>query len=290
MTGQLGVRPLRHVGAEITGLDCGQPLSNEIRRELYQLYLEHGILLFRGHELSVAELAAFSRVFGELEIHPLAGIRLEGVPELIELTNREMAVLPGQEDELVRGVGWHSDLVYTPTPSRGAVLCARIIPPEGGDTGFIDTAAAYDALSEEMKARIENLECVFSQEQVMKKWSLDNPSYAKNGVTSDFLPPAVHRLVWVHPESGRKALNVSPIMAAHVLGVTSEESADLLATLTNHAVQDRFSYIHKWRMGDLVAWDNWRTMHRVFDHKRKYLRVLHRSTIKASRTLGRLAA
>ncbi len=289
MTEALTIRPLSNVGVEVSGFDASAPISVELRREIYQLYLTHGILLFRGQELSSERLIEFSRVFGELEIHPMEGIRLDGHPELIELSNKGIAVPPGNEDEIFGGIDWHSDLVYTAMPSRGAVLCARIVPPIDGDTGFIDTAAAYDALSAEMKARIENLECVFSYEQLMEKASSGYSGYSAKKEAPEF-PPAVHRLVWTHPESGRKALNVSPTVAVNILGLSPENSSELLDTLVRHAVQGRFTVVHHWQVNDLVAWDNWRTMHKGMGYGRKYTRVMHRTTIKASKQLGRLAA
>jgi len=302
-TEQLG----KHVGAIVSGINAAEPATAQTARVLHDLYLQHGLLLFRDQQLTPAQHIEFSRIFGGLDLHPLKQVRLEGHPEIIALSNKGQSIQAGEEDDVIGKIPWHSDLMFVVRPSRGALLYAKAVPEEGGETGFADTAAAYDGLSDEMKERIDGLEVLHSFYKIKQNAAkIDSePSEGAKGdqrlrstqnyvdvdeyKPSDF-PDVIHPLVVTHPESGRKALNVSPSFAMRIVGLPEAEGNELPETLTSHAIASRFGYVHHWRVGDIIIWDNWRTMHMATGHKAKNLRTMHRTTLSAECDMGRLAA
>jgi taurine dioxygenase len=277
------------LGAEIHGLDLKR-LDDTDRATLRRALPEHGVLLARGLDLTPEDHVALTRVFGEPDIHPIEAIRLEGHPEVIVLAAGRFDQVrpddPGAED-LVGQISWHSDLTYTAFPSRGALLYARTIPPEGGQTGFIDLANVYDALPDAMKRRIEGLSVVHSlgplQQSIHQAAATD---YARDPSTVPDFEPVVHPLVHRHPETGRRVLDISPAFAQSIVGLAEEESTELLRELREFATQRRFSYFHPWQVGDLIVWDNWRTMHVATGHKRRHRRIMHRTTLRGGMALS----
>ena len=277
------------LGAEIHDLDL-KTLADGDRAALRAAFSEHGVLLARGLDLSPDDHVALTRVFGEPDIHPIEAIRLEGHPEIIVLAaGRFDQVRPGDPgaEDLVGQISWHSDLTYTAFPSRGALLYARTVPPEGGQTGFVDLAKVYDALSDECKRRIEGLSVVHSlgplQQSIRQAAETD---YAQDMSSVPDFQPVVHPLVHRHPETGRRVLDISPAFAQSIVGLAEEESASLLRELRDFATQRRFSYFHPWQVGDLIVWDNWRTMHVATGHKRRHRRVMHRTTLRGGLALS----
>ena len=282
-------------GVVVEGVDAALPLDESVRRALYGLYLEHGLLLMRGQRLAPEQHIALSRIFGDLDPHPSERVRLPGFPEIYEVSYHS-AGAPEGSDEVIGQIPWHSDLTYTVRPSRGGLLYAREVPEEGGDTGFIDTAAAYDRLDETTKQQIDNLEVRNSILQVRQTAFKIDPE--DSGRDQDAgsqeeqapqFPEVILPLVVTHPQLGRRALNVSPSFTRCIVGLSEHEGRALLDRLIAHATCPDFAYIHSWRVGDLVIWDNWRMMHRAGGYKAKYRRVMHRTTISPDYELGRVA-
>jgi len=289
-------KPLgKGVGVEILGLDLSGPIDETTRQDLYDAWLEAGILLFRGMGTSPDRQLSLSRCFGELDIHPVESIRIEGCPEIISLTTRggiEPIIHYFGEEEIVGRIPWHTDMIYTTRPCRGALLRMVEKSPQLGQTGWIDTAAAYDALSEEMKQRIGGLEARFDFVTDICEMRFGRPDALRHGTmgTKDYgtLPPVVHPLVWEHPESGRKALMLSPVHLIELIGIDRSEGDPLLEELVAHVTQDRFRYVHEWEIDDMVLWDNWRTMHMAFGTPPNRHREVQRTSIRGDYEMGRL--
>jgi taurine dioxygenase len=165
-------------------------------------------------------------------------------------------------------------------------------PERGGETGWIDTAAAYDGLSPAMKERIENLEARFDFVTNICDMRFGKPRNMRFGTmgTQDFgkFPPVAHSLVWVHPESGRRSLVVSPIHLIEVVGLPRAEGDALLEALVEHATSGRFTYVHDWQVGDMVLWDNWRTLHTALGTPLGMHRVVQRTSFRGEREVGRV--
>lgn len=291
------ITPMAGFGGRIGSLNLDSLTTTE-RAQLNEALAKHGILVAHGLQLDPHEHVELTRVFGEPDIHPIESIQLPGIPEIIELkvdlTDQVDPDGPASGD-IVGDIAWHSDLTYTAEPSRGSLLYAIDVPAEGGDTGFSDTARVYAAMPEDLRRRIEGLEVVHSlgrrtEAQLKKaaselelKPAADQPAYEAD--SEPMFPEVVHPIVHRHPVSGQPVLNVSPMFARSIVGCSDDESLALLQELTEFATQGRFTYFHRWSVGDLVIWDNWRTMHTATGHPKRYRRRMLRTTIHGGVTL-----
>lgn len=258
------------MAAEVTGLDLRASVEPSTRDALMNALTEHLVLCIRGQELSPQELAAASRVFGDPKTFVLRNDRIEGAPEVSVVSNRPPA-LGGKP--LVQAKHWHTDDSYLAEPATLTLLHAVTLPAQGGDTEFINCYAVLDALSPEMRARVDDLRAVH------KYLSRRNESWvAKRSDVEEAETPDVHHpLVRTHPISKRQSLYINPNRIDHVQGWDDAASDALLDPLYDFAFQPRFQYRHRWQSGDLVIWDNRCTMHRAnADYDLNQLRVMHR--------------
>lgn len=259
-----------HIGIEIEGVDLSRPLDEQTQQEIRQAWIESGLLLFRGALHSNEDHLRLSEVFGQMEPSATADLNSSENPYLMNL--RQTPHNAKARRYLINGVekvgfiGWHWDQAFMPRIVRGAVL--RMIEPSasGGETGFIDAIGAYDRLTDEMKARIDNLEVVYEFDPAMEH----NPGYPKDIVPmhaasvvrrADGFPPVVHPLVITQPETGRKALKLSPTHVRYILGMDRAESDALIAELADSLTSEKYAYYHEWSANDVVVWDNWRVIH-----------------------------
>lgn len=289
------IRPVAGgVGREVVGLGLSGPITSGTAQALRSAWLEHGVLVFRGIGTSPEIQLELSRCLGELEPHPIEKFRLPGYPELILLTNEGASTGPIYEfngEPTTHFLPWHTDIVYTTTPNAGAVLRMVRKAQTGGQTGWLDTAAAYDALDDATKAEIEDLEVVHVFRGGLETMRFNRPEGKRLNPTEDDypnFPPIASPLAWVHPETGRKALNLSTLNIDHVIGFSRSDGDALIRKLLDHALQPRFQYIHEWENDDMVLWDNRRTMHTVLGHSPDQLRTVHRTTIKGGTAMGRI--
>jgi taurine dioxygenase len=268
------------LGAEVQNIDL-RDLNDAAFGAIHQAWLDHLVLLFRGQQLTDGALIAFSQRFGELDLAPVqeTGRRfVEGVPELYVVSN----VLKDGEPIGSLGAGeavWHTDMSYLPRPPKASVLYALEIPPVGGDTEFINMYAIYDALPAPLKQRLANL-------RIKHDGTYNSGGYIRQGVTPTDdpreSPGAYHPLVCTHPETGRRMLYLGRRRNAYIEGLGVAASEALLDTLWAYAERSEFTWRHRWRVGDLVLWDNRCTMHRrdAFDPASR--RIMHRTQIKGS--------
>jgi alpha-ketoglutarate-dependent taurine dioxygenase len=262
-------------GAVVTGLRLAE-LSERAFRSLHAAWLEYGLLIFPGQHLSRDEQIALARRFGPLEY------------ELGALSNLDPdgAVRPseaGAEDDVVKvlkgNMGWHQDSTYMPVQAKGAVFSAVTVPSEGGGTAFADMAAAYEALSEEEQRRLEGLTAlhslIYSQGKVghFQKEGSAYPGYGLIGGE-----PRRRPLVKVHPETGRKALAIGRHAYA-TSGMDEDESEAFLARLVDEACRPPRVWAHAWSLGDVVAWDNRRLLHRGLPWDMREPRVMWHSRL-----------
>ena len=193
------------------------------------------------------------------------------------------------------GTCWTGGWVFI---CRGGLLRMVQKSAEGGETDWIDTAAAYDTLSAKMKRRIEDLEARFDFIVDLCDMRFGKFEKLRHGdmgsVKFPEIPPVIHRIVWTHPESGRKSLNLSPLHLREVVGMDRREGDEILEELVGHATAERFELEHDWEVGDMVLWDmvlwdNWRTMHRALGIPPHCQREVQRTTINSERVIGRYA-
>lgn len=302
----LEVNALDNVGVEVSGFDIRRPLDSELAAQLVSLWDEHGILLFRGQDVNPENQIAFSRIFGELELHPLKATRSQQYPELFMLVNEpekeKFMTASYRGQDVVGRLDWHMDLHYTGKPNRGALLRAVVCAEEDGMTGFGDLGRAYDALDEETKRLLQDIEVSYAfsmQRRHMRYVDLDGyePGPYSPRKPSDLgfpsFPEVAYPAVVTHPVTGRKVLEICEqflerIVAPHLAGLCNDEAVDLLQRLVEHTRKPEFHYFHQWQPGDMVLWDNWRAMHCATGTRPGVERVIHRTTIAGNATLGRI--
>ncbi|HEX4893688.1 MAG TPA: TauD/TfdA family dioxygenase [Hyphomicrobiaceae bacterium] len=242
------------IGALVTDVDV-KTLTDADWRKLYQVWLDHSVLVVRGQKLEKSDYVAYSRRFGRLKPHRVKRTRDPEHPEitLMGVTTKTDA----KTDRLIlnRGQGWHTDSPWDTEICKGTQLYALEIPSYGGDTLFASMYAAYDAMPARLKDRCAALKLEFGYGGRERKGIdlLDPEDQAR--------PPAVHDLIRVHPETGRKSLYFNPYHVIRVAGWTDEESDKLFAELSWYMLQPNAEYRHKWRVGDIVIWDNRCTVH-----------------------------
>lgn len=292
------------VGAEIQALDISQIQSPEVRSSLFDDWMEHGLLIFRDLSVTNAQHLELSRIFGDLELHPLHEIRNEEEPLLIDLGGQKSTRAFVYDGELrADRIAWHRDTAYTVEICKGAMLRVLERPEEGGHTDFCDTEKAYDALSEDIKAQIDDLEfkatLVLDQTLMLRgtTWeTLRNPTEEEcpgneHNVPLEALkryPSVVHPLVIEHPETKRKCIYISPTYFDEILGLEKSESDRLIEMIIDHTLSPQFCYRHRWRENDLVLWDNRRMMHAASGYDPKYHRRGLRTTLAGSLKSGRM--
>jgi len=261
------------LGAEIAGVDLSQPLPDEVLAEIRQAWLDHLVIFFRGQKLTPAQQLAFSRRFGE----PMEYPHLKGLPEFPLIT----PVVKLENERVNFGGIWHSDTSYLERPPTASMLYAIEIPPYGGDTLFANQYLAYEALSGELRKRLDTLIGINSSLKADASRTREDRLRAA-GVESKVLI-GEHPVVRTHPETGRKALYVNVGHTTHFKGMTEEESRPLLRFLFRHQIQPEFTCRFGWEPGSLAFWDNRCAQHNAVNDYQGFRRVMHRVTLAGER-------
>lgn len=274
------IRPLDGgLGAELVGLDLSRPFNPQDFARVHGAHLEHKLLIFRDQRITPAQQVAFSRRFGELQIHVLKQFQLGGQPEVFVISN---IVENGQPVGLGdAGKFWHSDLSYKEVPSLGSMLYAQELPEEGGDTLFADQQRAYETLPEALRRAIEGKRAVHSytaryDDEVFE--GIRRPQLTAEQLAE--VRTVEHPVVRTHPETGRKGLFVNENFTTRIVGVPEEESRQILAELFAHSARSEFVYRHQWQPNDLLFWDNRSLIHLATGCPNHLRRRMHRTTIQ----------
>lgn len=267
---------------EVIGLDLARPLAAADLARLREAWFGAGVMVVRDQHLTPAQQVAFSRRFGALTRHVLAQFLLPEQPEILVLSNRKRAdgTPVGFEDA---GRYWHSDVSYGERPPLGSMLYAVEIPPEGGDTLFVDMVAALVALPAELRARIEGRRAVHSYTRNYERNRTVKGAPALTEVQRAAVPDVLHPIVRSVGDTGRQSLYVNPGFAVAAEGLPEDEGAALLQALFAHATGGDFLYRHRWRPHDLLCWDNRAVMHHATPYDPAYARHMHRTTISGPR-------
>ena len=282
------IRPLdAALGAEVHGVDLSRDIDGETFAVIERAWNEHSVLLFRDQAIDAAQHLAFSRRFGDLEVHVLDQYLHPEHPEILIVSN----VMDGDRHVGIYDAGryWHTDLSYMAVPSRGSLLHAIEVPHDAegrllGDTLFTSTTAAYDVLSPEMKRRISGLSAEFSLANRHARLVADgDPDAALSDTHREKAPPVVHKVVRTHPITGRRSIYVNEGQTSRILGLPDDEARDLLHELCTHCTRPEFVYRHRWRTGDLLMWDNIPTQHlAICDYALPQRRYMHRTTLRGT--------
>ena len=260
------------LGAEVAGLDAAR-IGEKEAAELYRGWLQHHVLVVRnGRALSEDELIAFARCFGSVEkarrLSPLATR-----PEIMVISNirqdgEAVGALPDGE------LSFHFDRIHQKVPNKAGVLMALEVPASGGDTLFANTCAAYTALPEKTRRRLEGLTALNTYEY--------GRTHAADKTLTQTTPTASHPVVRTIPESGARALYVCRLMTDRINELPAEEGRMLLDELCDHLEDPRFQYAHHWKAGDILIWDNRCTIHARTDFDASQRRLLKRVTVADS--------
>jgi taurine dioxygenase len=275
----INVHPLSaHTGAEISGIDLTQPLTEQTTLEVRQALNDWGAIFFRGQDITPDQQLAFAHRFGEAEVGGYASnmALVDGHAEVKEII---------REPEDARNVGgfWHMDQSFLDLPSTASVLYARELPSQGGDTMFAHLGAAYDALSEGLQKTLEGLSTVH----------IKSHAYGIGGAPAPGITPAyyakmlkkfagieaTHPVVGRHPESGRKLLYLSPIYSDRFEGWTRAESLGLMSYLISVMTTPEHTCRFRWKEGSMAMWDNRAVLHYALDDYPGERRVMHRITV-----------
>ncbi len=265
-------------GAEIAGLDLAGPLSAGQRSALDRLLAERGVLVFREQGLDARSFGrAVEETFGELLPQQLSQFTLPDFPIVGFVSNADADRASGQR--LVRGEQYHTDHSNHPAPPRATALFGVSVPRAGGDTQFSNVQAAYDELSAAMKARLERLASLHAFQSSRSPRRIATPTPEERAR----MPETVQPLVATHPVTGRRGLYLNTARMEGIVGMGREEADAVIAELMERATDPRYEYRHKWRVGDVVIWDNTTVLHKangdVPPGERRYLyRVMVRGT------------
>jgi taurine dioxygenase len=268
----------KHIGCEVRGIDLRQPVDTAAAKAIYQAWLDHAVLLFRGQNISQEDLVRVTGIFGEFAplgrpAHTLPSGFSKILPNIMLISNiREngetIGALPDGE------MMFHHDTIHRDEPHKGTLLYSVEIPTYGGDTLFASGTAAYDALDPAMKKRLEGLKAV--------NYYVYNSVKRNDKQAVDATSQAVHPVVRTHDDTGRKALYINRLMSVRIEGMPEVESEELLNFLYDHCEKPEFVYTHVWKVGDLIVWDNRNSSHARTDFPSDQRRLLLRTTVKGN--------
>ncbi|MEH2028253.1 MAG: TauD/TfdA family dioxygenase [Nostoc sp.] len=268
------------LGAIVTDLDASQAIAPEVILQLKETLRDRHILIFKDQKLSDQQLLNFSLYFGALFVPS------DETPVLASKPGETPVVIPiSNVDGGYTGTGeltFHSDHKWTPTPSSGSLLYALEIPTHGGDTYWLNTNLAYEALDEATKKRIADLQLI-TYNPFLRDRNAPRSLYRLDKNIPLISPIFPHPLVRTHPDSGKKHLYLDAATEVEIVGLEPEEGSKLIEQLRQHLNQPKFYYQHKWSVGDIVYWDNQATLHyrQAFDPNER--RVLKRVSLAGSR-------
>ena len=281
--------------AEIGDVDLSQALSDDDETTIKAAFLEYAVLVFPGQQLTPDQHVAFARLFGPLEPNinsyqdEVVNSRIDERISDVSNLDHNNELLPPSSRKRLSGLAnrlWHTDSIFRHVPARASLLYTRSVAPIGGHTEFADMRAAWDALPEETRRRIDGL--IVEHSIFHSRAKVGSTRYSDRERAS--LPAALQVMVRRIPETGRRSLYLAS-HAGRVIGMPDNEARKLLDELTAHATQRQFIYTHRWRVHDLVMWDNRCTMHRGTEYEEhRWKRDLQRATVSDIGNTCELAA
>jgi len=278
------------LGCRIEGLDLSQSFGERELGFVLGCLADYGVVCFPNQSLDPAEQVAFSRLFGTLEVHVSGVFQEPGHPEIMVLSNiLENGKAIGLADA---GQDWHTDMSFSKTVAFVNILYALKVPRRDGRalgaTKFASMTAAYDALPDDVKLRIEGRSATRNFEKfwemMRQRGGAKTPRAPMTDEQKRQKPPVSHSMVMVHPISGRKILYADPGYTVSIDGMDKREGAELLEFLFQHQIQPQFQYAHRWAEGDVLIWDNLQTLHNAeADYQADEPRLVRRCQTMADR-------
>jgi taurine dioxygenase len=273
----------RALGAEIAGIDLSQEISAAQREFIVDAYTKHLVLLFRGLALSFSDLLRLRELFGPpgLSASQLLGLgRKRYLPDEVPDDITIVSNIVDAEGKPLGSLGadeafWHTDSSFTEKPISASLLHAIEVTEQGGETAFLNMYAAYADLPPDLAAKIDGK--YVNHSKVHNSAGVRRPEFAE--VTDPSQAPGVqHPIVRTHPVTGRKCLYLGRRLNSYIVGLPLEQSEALLDEIWAHTCQDKYVWEHKWKVGDLLVWDNRCTMHHRNAFAPNTRRLMHKST------------
>ncbi len=273
------------LGAEIVGLDVSRPMAPDVLTTIQTAFQDHHLLCFRDQRLDDEALVAFSKQFGPLEAFPEKD-KTKGKVEVYHVANvsTDGEHLPDDDPRVIfqrNNARWHTDSSYRSIPSLASIMYGVEVLPEyaeSGETGFSNMLAAYAALPDDMKSKLEPLHQVHSYADIRR---LEPSMPAMSAAERQAMPPVTHPVIRVHADRDyRRSLYFTSNTSLEIGGMSLEEGRDLHRWLVDYIGRPEFCYFHRWRANDLVMWDNRVLSHRAIEYDyARYRRVLRRTTV-----------
>ena len=265
-----------HVGVEVTGIDLRQPLADETRQQLKRAVVDNIAMVIRDQTLTPEEFFRVAQNFGEVMDQDHPKYSFPGLPSIKRHSNRNVDTAGNPVKE---GIYWHTDGAYRERPPQFTMLYAVELPDSGGDTSVVNLRAGYRSLPDDLRRRLDGMR---TQNVRLASQAEDRNYNNLHIMQQGGQVPTEHPLVRTNADNGEKGLWFNPQTVEHIVGMDPEETQDFLRDLMAQVIRPEFTYSHRWRVGDLVMWDNRSSMHKVdFDYDKSQHR-LHYHTM----TLG----
>ncbi len=281
MTTQPGVRRLTPtIGAVVENVDLSKPLAHEEIAAIRAALLAHKVIFFEDQHITATEQRDFAARFGALHTHPL----YPGVPDAPELF-----ILDNHAQNPTDNDAWHTDVTFIETPPLGAILYAKLLPPEGGDTIWSNMQAAFEGLSKPLQSFLSGLDAVhdFARGFPARGTVAKGAGADKHAKAVEEHPPVVHPVIRTHPETGADGIFVNFGFTSKIVGLRRKESDALLNFLFEHVTKPEYLVRWKWQPNSIAFWDNRVTQHYAVNDYLPQRRVMHRATILGDRPFHR---
>jgi taurine dioxygenase len=264
------------IGGLVTGIDLTKPLDAKDREALLAAVIQHHVLFFENQPVTAVQQRDMARAFGELHIHPVYPHHPDA---------REIILLDTDNNNPPDNDNWHTDVTFVQTPPMGALLSARLLPTEGGDTLWASGIAAYEALSEPFRKFLDPLHAEHDFVKSFPAWRFARTPQER--VTWEAAlyknPPVVHPVIRTHPVSGKRGLFVNEGFTSRIIELDKKESDAVLGYLKAHLAKPEFTVRWRWKQYDLAFWDNRLTQHYATADYLPNRRIMHRATIVGDR-------
>ena len=270
-----------YIGAEVTGVNLNKPISEAIKIEIYNALLDNVALIIRDQNFSAEEFMQAVSLFGELMEDQNRRYLADGVPMVSVLSNRHVDST-GKPAKIANNATWHTDHTNQEYPPKFTILYPVALPDSGGGTALCNMRAAYAALSDEWKVKIDHMKTANTLISSARS-STGNLDIVKEQEVAG-IPPMIHPLVRTHPEHGTRSIWFHKAKTENIIGMEPQETQDFLAELLAEAIRPEFTYTHEYKLGDMLVIDNRSSMHKAgFDYDHSQHRMLYRALVRGDR-------
>ncbi|HAT36777.1 MAG TPA: taurine dioxygenase, partial [Rhodospirillaceae bacterium] len=268
---------------EIRGIDLAAGIDDAEFAELDAAFNEHSVVVLRGQAVTPECQIALTKRLGGIDRYTFTEHAHPDHPEVLRVSNLSQDGKPLGNPKA--GHTWHTDQSYVEEPPRCTLLYALEVPEKDGvvlgDTLYASAAAAYDALPEEMKQKLDGLQAVHQFAARKRGGGKNKELTAKQKADH---PDVIHPVVRVHPFTGRKCIFVREGECTAIVGLADDEGLEIIEMLSHHVTKQEFIHRHKWQQGDLVIWDNCALQHlAILDYAPPLRRHMHRTTVKGTK-------